>query len=243
MSHLFFQELDGLLPVSSSVGNSSASIDFCRRTIFVIKMADLSKHVLKRKYYCKFSSRASRNVLLIFTCPFRSTKRACELVLPESFKCLTLICWVGTFQRLIHTTLVYHSHFTPLKFWFWFFQCSPFLFARSLVTSLHGLHYNKSGESSEWKKKRLKGPLFRLTLRLSSCSQTSLWICHWFSPQNIWRHEKFLIRTLRPHGLPQSWAGWWTAEKQRQHLSGKSAVATLDSWEKHRDRLCSPSPR
>ena len=118
MSHLFFQELDGLLPVSSSVGNSSASIDFCRRTIFVIKMADLSKHVLKRKYYCKFSSRASRNVLLIFTCPFRSTKRACELVLPESFKCLTLICWVGTFQRLIHTTLEYHSHFTPLKFWF-----------------------------------------------------------------------------------------------------------------------------
>ena len=96
-----FQEFDGLLPVSSSVGDSSASKDFCWRTIFVIKMADLSKHVLKRKYYCKFSSRASRKVLLNFTSPFWRTKRVCDVVLPESFKCLTSRCWVGTFHWLI----------------------------------------------------------------------------------------------------------------------------------------------
>ena len=101
MSPLFFQEFDGLLPVSSSVGDSSASKDFCWRTIFVIKMADLSKHVLKRKYYCKFSSRASRKVLLNFTFPFWRTKRVCDVVLPESFKCLTSRCWVGTFHWLI----------------------------------------------------------------------------------------------------------------------------------------------
>ena len=96
-----FQEFDGLLPVSSSVGDSSASKDFCWRTIFVIKMADLSKHVLKRKYYCKFSSRALRKVLLNFTSPFWRTKRVCDVVLPESFKCLTSRCWVGTFHWLI----------------------------------------------------------------------------------------------------------------------------------------------
>ena len=148
---------------------------------------------------------------------------------------------LGRNFSLIDTTLAYHSHFTPLKVLVLLFSMFSFLIRQVTCDFLHGLHLQYKRWEQWMGKEKTQRPIIPIDFTTFIMFTDLALNMPLILPPRILLYG--VIRTLRPHGLPQSWAGWWTAEKQRQHLSGKSAVATLDSWEKHRDRVCSPSPQ